>query len=77
MVASYITEQLRGLPTSPGVYLFKDAERNILYVGKAANLRHRVSSYFGTGKGAKVAPTVFFQAAGDVHSGPVLTKVYL
>jgi excinuclease ABC subunit C len=50
MRVSYITEQLRGLPTSPGVYLFKDAEGNILYVGKAANLRHRVSSYFGAGQ---------------------------
>jgi excinuclease ABC subunit C len=50
MTVSYITEQLRGLPTSPGVYLFKDAEGNILYVGKAANLRHRVSSYFGAGQ---------------------------
>jgi len=43
-----ITEQLRQLPTSPGVYLMKDAEGNILYVGKAANLNHRVRSYFGT-----------------------------
>jgi excinuclease ABC subunit C len=50
MTVSYIAEQLRGLPTSPGVYLFKDAEGSILYVGKAANLRHRVSSYFGTGQ---------------------------
>jgi len=45
-----ILEQLRGLPTSPGVYLMKDAEGNIIYVGKAANLRHRVSSYFGAGQ---------------------------
>jgi excinuclease ABC subunit C len=43
-----IAEQLRQLPTSPGVYLMKDAEGNILYVGKAAELRHRVKSYFGT-----------------------------
>ena len=50
MVQTYLTEQLRGLPTSPGVYLMKDAEGNILYVGKAANLRHRVGSYFGTGQ---------------------------
>jgi excinuclease ABC subunit C len=50
MTASYITEQIRGLPASPGVYLFKDAEGNIIYVGKAANLRHRVSSYFGGGQ---------------------------
>ena len=50
MTASYLTQQLRGLPTSPGVYLMKDAEGNIIYVGKAANLHHRVSSYFGAGQ---------------------------
>jgi excinuclease ABC subunit C len=50
MAQAYLTEQIRGLPSSPGVYLFKDAENNILYVGKAANLRHRVGSYFGGGQ---------------------------
>jgi excinuclease ABC subunit C len=50
MAQAYLTEQVRGLPASPGVYLFKDAEDNILYVGKAANLRHRVGSYFGGGQ---------------------------
>ena len=47
MPATYITEQLKRLPTSPGVYLMKDAEGSILYVGKAADLRNRVRSYFG------------------------------
>ncbi len=51
---SIITEQVRQLPTNPGVYLMKDAEGNILYVGKAANLRHRVRSYFGAGQ--KLSP---------------------
>jgi excinuclease ABC subunit C len=47
---SVITEQLRQLPASPGVYLLKDAAGSILYVGKAANLRHRIRSYFGAGQ---------------------------
>jgi len=45
-----VTEQLRQLPNSPGVYLLKDVAGNILYVGKAANLRHRVRSYFTSGQ---------------------------
>ncbi len=34
------------LPASPGVYLMKDVQGNILYIGKAASLQHRVRSYF-------------------------------
>ena len=50
MTNSVIVEQLRRLPASPGVYLLKDAAGSILYVGKAANLRHRLKSYFGAGQ---------------------------
>jgi excinuclease ABC subunit C len=39
--------QLETLPAKPGVYLFKDEEDKVIYVGKAANLRNRVKSYFG------------------------------
>ena len=39
-------ERLRATPTDPGVYLMRDASGAILYVGKAASLRHRLSSYF-------------------------------
>ncbi len=41
-------EQLSALPPKPGVYLFRDASGNVLYVGKAANLHNRVRSYFST-----------------------------
>ncbi len=40
--------QLRALPAKPGVYIFKDAKGGIVYVGKAASLRNRVRSYFGS-----------------------------
>jgi excinuclease ABC subunit C len=46
LISNLITEQLRQLPTSPGVYLMRDTDGGILYIGKAANLHHRVRSYF-------------------------------
>ena len=51
MVSELIAEQLRNLPHRPGVYLMRDSRGNILYVGKASNLRHRVRSYFGARQG--------------------------
>ena len=41
-----LDEKLARLPTSPGCYLYKGSEGQILYVGKAVNLRNRVRSYF-------------------------------
>ena len=38
-------EKIRALPTQPGVYLYKNAEGEVIYVGKAKNLRSRVRSY--------------------------------
>jgi excinuclease ABC subunit C len=41
-----LAEQLERLPDRPGVYLYKDAKGQVIYVGKAASLRARVRSYF-------------------------------
>lgn len=41
-----LMEKLETLPTQPGVYQFKSADNEILYVGKAINLRNRVRQYF-------------------------------
>jgi excinuclease ABC subunit C len=48
MVSTTLSEQLKATPTKPGVYLLKDAQGNVLYVGKASSLRHRLQSYFGS-----------------------------
>ncbi|MDP6714091.1 MAG: excinuclease ABC subunit UvrC [SAR202 cluster bacterium] len=44
-------KRLRATPTQPGVYLMRDGSGSILYVGKAASLRHRLSSYFASPAG--------------------------
>lgn len=41
-----LNEKIKSLPTDPGCYLMKDSRDTIIYVGKAKNLKNRVSSYF-------------------------------
>lgn len=41
-----LKEKIKNLPTNPGVYLMKDKYNNVIYVGKAKNLKKRVSQYF-------------------------------
>lgn len=41
-----LNDKIRTLPTGPGCYLYKNAEGEVIYVGKAKNLRSRVRSYF-------------------------------
>ena len=43
-----IAEKLQALPDNPGVYLMKNQDGKIIYVGKAVNLKNRVRSYFRT-----------------------------
>jgi excinuclease ABC subunit C len=45
-MANRLEEQLRNLPTKPGVYVFRDRKGDVLYIGKAKSLRPRVRSYF-------------------------------
>lgn len=46
MKTDQIEEELKKLPTTPGVYIMQDVKGGVLYVGKAVNLRNRVRSYF-------------------------------
>ncbi len=43
-----LIERVNALPNKPGVYIFRDSEGRVIYVGKAAALRNRVRSYFGS-----------------------------
>jgi excinuclease ABC subunit C len=46
MTEAELKKVLPGIPTQPGIYKYYDADKKLLYVGKAKNLRKRVSSYF-------------------------------
>src|SRR5881227_2003921 len=58
--------KIRTIPTSTGVYLYKNAEGEIIYVGKAKNLRSRVASYFHEGRIADAKTGTLVREAVDV-----------
>jgi len=61
-----LSAKIRTLPTSPGVYLYQNAEGDVIYVGKAKNLRSRVSSYFHEGRIADAKTGTLVREAADV-----------
>jgi excinuclease ABC subunit C len=62
-----LREKVAQLPTRPGVYLYKDAEGNVLYVGKANNLRSRVRSYFNEERLAEAKTGSLIADARDIQ----------
>ena len=58
--------KIRSLPASAGVYLYKNAEGEVIYVGKAKNLRSRVSSYFREGRWEDAKTDSLVREAVDV-----------
>ncbi len=63
---SVLDAKLALLPTSPGVYLFRDKDREVIYVGKAKNLRARVRQYARGGDG-RVQITFLLSQLADVE----------
>ena len=59
-------EKIRTLPTKPGVYLYKNAEGQIIYVGKAKNLRSRVRSYLMAANQANAKTGTLMREAVDL-----------
>ena len=58
-------ERLRNLPHTPGVYIYRDVNNTILYVGKSKNLRDRVRSYFGAPRGLSTKTRRLVQHIAD------------
>src|SRR3989344_5744375 len=57
-----LRQKLNNLPDRPGVYLFKDNEDRIIYVGKAGSLKRRVGSYFAR--------------AGDIKTEKLVSQIF-
>jgi excinuclease ABC subunit C len=61
-----LVTKIRTLPTSPGVYLYKNAEGQVIYVGKAKSLRARVRNYFSDEAMADAKTGTLMREAVDI-----------
>jgi excinuclease ABC subunit C len=62
-----LIEKIRSLPTQPGVYLYKNADGEVIYVGKAKNLRSRVRSYLLEASQANAKTGSLMREAVDIE----------
>ena len=71
-----VKAKLAALPNRPGVYLMRNRQGKIIYVGKAANLRSRVSSYFRRGTFSKADPKLrgLIRSIDDLDFVPLKTE---
>ncbi|PSH05701.1 MAG: excinuclease ABC subunit C [Acidobacteria bacterium] len=60
-------QKIKTVPTDPGVYLYKNAEGEVIYVGKAKNLRSRVRSYFVEGASENAKTGSLLREAVDIE----------
>jgi excinuclease ABC subunit C len=70
MEMSNIKEKIAQLPPNPGVYTFFDDKKKILYIGKATNLKSRVSSYFA------LTPSPSPKGRGGIFSRPIEAMIH-
>src|ERR1700722_17467901 len=71
-----VATKLPHLPDSPGVYLWRNAEGEVLYVGKAKRLRSRVRSYFGVDQAASLKTAHLVRQIADVETIVVPTEAH-
>lgn len=82
LASPLIESKLRFLPDLPGVYIMKDKDNNIIYIGKAKNLKNRVRSYFKsshTGKTERLVSEIvdFETIITDTNKEALLLEVTL
>ncbi|NBS79629.1 excinuclease ABC subunit UvrC [bacterium] len=75
-VSPEFTKQLRDLPHRPGVYLFRDRFRRVIYVGKAKDLHRRVGQYFHPSRrmGADLKTRALLQSIAELETHGVKSE---
>jgi len=67
-------EKIKDLPGSPGVYIMKGSHADVLYVGKALNIKKRVSSYFYRSRNLPERLRIMVSQIADISYVPTLTE---
>ena len=75
MATEELLEKVSHLPTTPGVYLWRDRYKRIIYVGKAINLRNRVRSYVRQDANRAPKVTAMMKHAVDVETIQTKTEM--
>ena len=60
-----LKEKMTSVPRSPGVYIMKDTQGKVIYIGKANDLKSRISSYF-TGKDTRPMAPFLMARVNDI-----------
>src|SRR6266436_3389266 len=68
-------EKVKQFPTTPGVYLMKDGQGRVLYVGKAKNLRNRASHYFSKAAAEDMRTSDLVPLIADIDFVPAESEV--
>lgn len=71
---SNVEDRLKQLPASPGVYFHKDKSGEIIYIGKAANLRNRVRQYFQKSRAFDPKTDILVSEIADIYWTEVETE---
>lgn len=62
-----LTEKIKTFPSTPGVYLMKNAHKKVIYIGKARSLRNRVANYFGKGRDSRLQIDALMKQVRDIE----------
>jgi len=70
-----LKDKIKKLPTTPGIYFHKNAHGEIIYIGKAANLRNRVGQYFQKSRSRDLKTDLLVEEIADIDWTPLDSEI--